>query len=260
MYSELAEAWNDSLELLLFGFQISDENLNNVSPQPFPQSLPSELNTVDEISKEIYPSLMFGKKICNHSVSASLFRAVFDYKIIDKYSLRFRTDIRKAEDWCFFSDYLLHTSHIKLVDKVFYNYRVRRNSSITTYREPSALGLEKGLSILDYIKRNALQQPGLDLDVVNEYFNGRYNTLVLNYVKGLADKRSGFSLCTIYNKIDDIYQSESLRLQLSKNKTKFHISLHYLESLIVKRKLKGLMIAYTKAFYILKFIKNKAKS
>lgn len=176
--------------------------------------------------------------------------------IIKRHNIRFRTDIRKAEDTLFYAQYLTLINKVVLSTIAPYNYRIRPQSLTTSYRKPTLLGIEKGLSILEDFQHYARSCHGLPDDEITEYFQKRHVRMFLNHVINLTDSRSGLSSRDINNQIKTLYGYPALKHAID--------SLHFLqgnttaqkmESIVVKSRL-GLMI-YGKTFNMLKKLKNK---
>lgn len=212
--------------------------------------------TESEIGKLLYPWVLFGRRHEGVSLTASLFRSAFSADVIVRNNLRFRTDIRKAEDTLFYARYLTFANKVRLSTIVPYNYRIRPQSLTTIYRMPSKLGTEKGLSILSEFKKYSLCCNGISATEVDDYFKSRYCSLILNYVIGLCDARSGLSCKEIKKEIRDLYSNSEL-MQVVHNTNIFSggTARKRVESFLVKTK-HGLII-YGKLFNLLKRIKHQ---
>lgn len=191
-------------------------------------------------------------------LTASLFRGAFSAKVINKYNIRFREDIRKSEDTLFYARFLTHIDKVVLSDIVPYNYRIRPDSLTTTYRQPSILGIEKGLSIISDFNHWAEQCEGLGKNKITNYFNYRYVGIVINYVLGLTDFRSKLSISEIRDRINELYSYRELAQKIDKINSFSEYSItQRVKILLVKRRV-GL-IAYGKVFHLLKWIKYKIR-
>lgn len=133
---------------------------------------------------------------------------------------------------------------------------MRPGSLTTTYRSPSMLGITKGLSILSDFRKYALECSGIDKKEIDCYFKGRYIGMVINFVIGLTDSRSGLSTSQINSQLNELYAVEELAHNL-KNIGAFG-------GLSVKRKIESIMvnhrfglILYGRMFHFIKRLRNK---
>lgn len=194
--------------------------------------------------------MLLGKQYDGVVLTASLFRSAFSVDVIRKHKCRFRTDIRKAEDTLFYAHILTLIKCARLSTIVPYNYRIRPQSLTTTYRRPSNLGIEKGLSILTDFRQYAEQCEGLSKTEIEEYFQYRYLKIIINYVIGLTDQRSGLCRKDINEEIEMLY-SEQGPVQYINNKSLNPATFRgKIEKMVVKNRI-GL-ITYGKLFNLIK--------
>ncbi len=211
-----------------------------------------------EIGKILYPWILFGEKHEGTVLTASLFRSAFSAEIIKRNHLRFRTDIRKAEDTLFYARYLTLIDNAMLSTITPYNYRIRPQSLTTTYRKPSQLGIEKGLSILAEFRQCAEGCQGISATAVDNYFSKRYIKLIINHVIGLTDRRSNLKRPEIKAEVKDLYSNAILLHNINRIIPFTGDSLlEKIESYLVKKRF-GL-ISYGNFFNLLKHIKFKLR-
>ena len=209
-----------------------------------------------EIGQQLYPWVLLGVKKNGVILSASLFRGAFSINIINNFRLRFREDIRKSEDILFYAKFLTLIEKVSLSTVTPYNYNIRPGSLTTTYRMPSMLGIEKGLSILSDFLQYAQECPGIDKKEVDNYFKGRYIGLVINFVIGLTDSRSGLSTPQINSQLNELYAVEELSRKLK--------DIGAFDGLKKKKKIEGIMVKhrfglvfYGRLFHFTKKLRNK---
>ena len=99
-----------------------------------------------EIGQKLFPSYLCGKLINGDRINSGLFQSAFSLGVIRRNNIRFREDIRKAEDTLFYAQFLTYVNRAVLANITPYNYRIRSNSLTTTYRKPSEIGARKGIS------------------------------------------------------------------------------------------------------------------
>lgn len=101
--------------------------------------------------------IMFNEqKVCYRGYSVS---KLYSKDIIEKYKLRFNTDVRYAEDMLFFLNYLLYAEWISYIDKYDYYYKVQNsNSLILSYNsfKSEIIGFLEFCKLLDTFKKTKL--------------------------------------------------------------------------------------------------------
>lgn len=209
-----------------------------------------------EIGQQLYPWVLLGVKKNGVILTASLFRGAFSVNIINNFRLRFREDIRKSEDTLFYAKFLTLIENVSLSTITPYNYNMRPGSLTTTYRRPSMLGIEKGLSILSDFRKYALECSGINKNEVARYFKGRYVGMVINFVIGLTDSRSGLSTTQINAQLDELYTFEELAHNLKDIRAFGGLSVKKnIESIMVNHRF-GLIL-YGRLFHFIKRLRNK---
>lgn len=137
---------NGGCDLLKFGYNMVEENgrlLKVISLSKCIQLYSNILSKKEEI-EQFYEYILFHKGILGNSISVSLWTSVFSNDIICDNNILFDTNISKAEDWLFCSDYLRYIKKILLWNVCPYNYRINVNSTINTFYLETDIGVEKG--------------------------------------------------------------------------------------------------------------------
>lgn len=127
---------------------------------------------------------------------------------------------------------------------------MRPQSLTTTYRRPSKLGIEKGLSILTDFRQYAEQCEGLSQTEIEEYFQYRFIKVIINYVIGITDPRSGLCRKEVKDEIDMLYSQQGLMQSINNSRLNPATFRSRIENIIVKKRI-GL-ITYGKVFNLIK--------
>ena len=256
VFSELADYLGaNSTDLLLFAYRTTVDKTDRLSYSQHPD-IPYVLDSQEKIAEYLYPSLIFGHRIGGRSISGSLWRGVFNMEIVRKNQLTFREDIYKAEDWCFYSDYLLHCHRVHLSDNIYYNYRVRSSSAMTSWVMPSLSGVEKSLSILEHIRVNAEKMLCLDQRIVKAYFGTRYVTSAVKYIETLCDRRCPLSFREIHRRAAEILRHSELTENIRKHKTSGRNLKSSVEYMLVRYRLTSCLIAYGRLYSLIRACKS----
>lgn len=192
---------------------------------------------------------------CN--ISASLWRAAFAFKVIKQNNIRFREDIRKAEDTLFYSHFIRVAKSAYTVDAIVYNYNKRAGSLTSKYIRQTQLGFIKGLSIVNELIENANNTRGIDKSKVSRYKYSRYISIGINYVFNLCDSRSNLSISKLHVEISKLYTvKEFIDLIQSMEVEQYKIPVRQAieRKLLVTKSVFGLII-YGKIFHLLKRLK-----
>jgi hypothetical protein len=174
---------------------------------------------------------------------------MFRNEIIKKYHIRFDTNIFKAEDWLFYTQYLSHAKNEAIVDQPLYHYFLREGSLIHSYYEETETGILKGRHILSEFERY-LNEAGIP----NAWYQGqlsvRYCQSILRYAINIWDYRNPRSIIGKYKKV-------GLYLKTWAYYSKIDIkTLNFWQRMIVGSKSTFLLSLYAIAFHIAKKFKN----
>lgn len=206
-----------------------------------------------QIGAKLFPRMLLGNNNYGCSLTASLWRIAFSLDIIRNNNIGFREDIRKAEDTLFCAKFISYAKSATLIDNALYNYIIRPNSLITTYRLPSIKGVEKGLSILEELDALARKTPGLNKNDIDQYLFRRHISICVHYFRDLCDSRGHLSLKQIYNLGREPFDNKILLNKLSFKpygiKQKFP---EKLEWWMVKNRQYMALIVYAKLYHYLK--------
>lgn len=242
----------DDLDFVYCGLYINTDNDEKIVLN----SKPSDIYSINEI----YSSLFFGiNNSHGKTMSASLFRGLFKKEIIDRESIKFDSYIRYAEDWLFYAAYFMYISSMKVIDIPLYHY-YQRNSSLThTYRQPTELGIEKSIYILDKFSER-FYQTSIDHSCCSSYLIKRYLGVVFNASKNVWNKE-----CLLKNsqKKDFILLALN-KVQIENKLNKLDIKcLDYKSRImygIIRSKNIFLLSLYGIAYNIMKSIRDTLKS
>ena len=137
--------------------------------------------------EDLYEKFFFG------SLGTNLWQGLFERKIIEDNQIRFDGYIRRAEDFLFYSQYLLNCKNIAILDEALYFYEQNPNSIMHKYIYPSDLGIEKGKYILEKFKKN-MKDLNVPVEWYNEHIMNRYAVSIIRYGVSMWDSRNNISI------------------------------------------------------------------
>lgn len=208
-----------------------------------------------EIGQKLFPSYLCGKLINGDRINSGLFQSAFSLGVIRRNNIRFREDIRKAEDTLFYAQFLTYVNRAVLANITPYNYRIRSNSLTTTYRKPSEIGARKGISILNELRYWGLKCKGIDVMTFESFMVFKYRKVFENYSIGLSDFNNKDSLFEKYRNL-----TEFCKFPVVQEIKKIILSEHA----SIPRKIRNAMIlpppilfSYGLVYNTLKYLKHK---
>lgn len=154
--------------------------------------------------KDIYEKMI--PKLISTEIWGSVWRMFFCSNVIQKNKIRFKEDIKIAEDLLFNIELLTKINNIFLLEEVLYNYVVSTNSTLNRYKKDN---LEQN-RIFHYELVNLLKRENIFDENLDEYKKNKivmYTTSVSNAVRNKRYKEKKEEV----RKIINMYNNDELQ-------------------------------------------------
>lgn len=130
--------------------------------------------------------------VCLGDLGGFLWNKIFKKEIIEKYKIRFHTDIYECEDLLFVCEYLMHCRTIISIPQILYRYDVSEGNKRTMEKQKSRLtAIECMIQIL---KRNNCSQKNIKKLVAEYIVRGNKHNITFSreqmnftFAEGLMD-------------------------------------------------------------------------